>query len=81
MRNVDTDMSGAVDFYEFLSFVVQHSARPTDSRNGLRDIFRLLDRDERGMILAEEVRFLLVKLRCGCGAASGSPVKQTCRPE
>ncbi|CAK8679675.1 calmodulin-like [Clavelina lepadiformis] len=55
INEVDVDGNGTIDFPEFLTMMAKQM-KDTDSEEGIREAFRLFDKDGNGFISAAELR-------------------------
>ena len=59
IRNVDTNLNGAIDFNEFIAMMVKRSP---NSEDDVSHAFKVFDRDGDGLITADELRLTMNNL-------------------
>ncbi|XP_039144986.1 calmodulin-like [Dioscorea cayenensis subsp. rotundata] len=59
--DVDADLNGTIDFSEFLNLMV-HKMEDADSEKEMREAFKIFDKDQNGLISADELRSVMANL-------------------
>ena len=61
VNEVDTDGNGLIDFPEFLTMMAK-KRQDVDSKEELREAFKMFDRDGNGFICAAELHYVMTNL-------------------
>ncbi|KAH7656107.1 Calmodulin and related proteins (EF-Hand superfamily) protein [Dioscorea alata] len=61
INDVDADLNGTIDFPEFLNLIV-HKMEDADSEKEMREAFKIFDKDQNGLISADELRSVMANL-------------------
>ncbi|KAF8968653.1 translation elongation factor EF1B gamma [Entomortierella lignicola] len=62
INDVDADGNGTIEFPEFLTLMATYQANYTDSKDELRETFKIFDKDGNGFITTAEFRQVLISL-------------------
>ena len=61
IQEADADNNGTVDFSEFLTMMIKEM-QDTNTKENIREAFRVFDKDGNGSISAPELRYVMTKL-------------------